>query len=139
MDRSEPREASSRLRPAVRVLVTLALAIFGVFYLLLTQGSASIVGDCDNLVCGQLIQAVLAGLGTIALFLAAYKVLRGRPGAAKAVFLGTLPLFALHIVFVINDPNESIFFPLSTAPPPMIAGAILSLRGRRRSSDTRRI
>lgn len=37
----------------------------------------------------------------------------------------TDPLLILHVVLVMTDPNESIFFPLSTTPPPAISGAVL--------------
>ena len=110
---------------ASRWALTLALVVFGVFYLMLAMGGASFVHECQTIVCGQLHQAVFAAVGALALFVGAYLLLEGKSSATKVIFLGTLPILVVHVILVMTDPNEAIFFPLSTTPPPLIEGARL--------------
>lgn len=115
-----------------RVALALGFVAFGVFYMMLAMGGASFVHECETLVCGQLHQAVFATIGALALFVSAYRLLGGMPSAAAIVFFGTLPILVVHTLLVITDPDEAIFFPLSTTPPPLIAGAVLVYRAMRR-------
>ena len=119
-----------------RLALVLALAVFGVFYLMLATGGASFIHECQTLVCGQLHQAVFAAIGALALLVGAYLVFEGRSSAAEVVFFGTLPILVVHVLLVITDPNEAIFFPLSTTPPPLIAGArlVYEVASRKRSA-----
>lgn len=103
----------------------LALAIFGVFYMMLAMGGASFIHECQTLVCGQLHQAVFATVGALALFVGAYRLFERKSSASEIVFFGTLPILVVHVLLVITDPNEAVFFPLSTTPPPLISGAVL--------------
>jgi hypothetical protein len=113
-------------RPSLgRWVLILALVAFGVFYMMLAMGGASYVHECQTVVCGQLHQAVFAAIGALALFVGAHRVFEGKSSAAKIVFLGTVPILVVHVILVMTDPNEAIFFPLSTTPPPLISGAQL--------------
>ena len=113
-------------RPSLgRSALTLALVVFGVFYMMLAMGGASFVHECQTIVCGQLHQAVFAAIGALALFVGAYRFFEGKSSAAKIVFFGTVPILVVHVILVVTDPNEAIFFPLSTTPPPLISGARL--------------
>ena len=108
---------------------------------MLAAGASSLIDECDAFVCGQLHQAVFAAIGGVALFVTAGRVFTRASGPATIAFLGTLPILVVHIILVMVDPNESIFFPLSTAPPPAIAGALLLIgaaRSRRRASAAAR-
>lgn len=108
-----------------RVAILLGLLAFGVFYLALTMGAASFIHGCRTPVCGQLHQAVFAGVAALAVLGAALRVLGGRSSAARITFVGTVPILVVHIVLVVTDPNESMFFPLSTTPLPAMSGAVL--------------
>ncbi|MDQ3963189.1 MAG: hypothetical protein M3277_04640 [Actinomycetota bacterium] len=101
------------------------------------MGAASFVHECQTVVCGQLHQAVFAAIGALASFVGGYLLFEGKSSAAKIVFFGTVPILVVHVVLVMTDPNEAIFFPLSTTPPPLISGAVLVYRAanRRRSAD----
>ncbi|CAN5492028.1 hypothetical protein BH20ACT23_BH20ACT23_26260 [soil metagenome] len=114
-----------------RAALVLVIVVFGFFYLMIASGGASFIHECNTFLCGQLHQAIFAGIGTLALFVAAYRVY-SRESAAKVAFFGTLPILVVHVVLVMSDPNESIFFPLSTAPPPVVSGASLLLRRLKR-------
>ncbi len=116
-----------------RVAILLGLLAFGVFYLMLAVGAASFIHECNTVLCGQLHQAVFAAVGALALLVAAYRIFRGQSSAAKITFFGTVPILIVHIALVITDPNESMFFPLSTTPLPAVSGALLLYRsaGRR--------
>lgn len=120
-------------RPSfVRTALILALVVFGVFYMMLAMGGASFVHECQTVVCGQLHQAVFAALGALALFVGAYRLFEGKSSVAKVVFFGTVPILVVHIILVMTDPNEAIFFPVSTTPPPLISGALLVYRAMSR-------
>ena len=108
-----------------RLALFLALTVFGVFYMMLAMGGASFIHECQTLVCGQLHQAVFAAIGALALFVGAYRLFEGKSLTAAIVLVGTLPILVVHVLLVITDPNEAVFFPLSTTPPPLISGAIL--------------
>lgn len=114
-----------RRRSLSRLALILALAIFGVFYMMLAMGGASFIHECQTLVCGQLHQAVFATVGALALFVGAYRLFERKSSASEIVFFGTLPILVVHVLLVITDPNEAVFFPLSTTPPPLISGAVL--------------
>lgn len=116
-----------------RLALILGLAVFGVFYMMLVMGGASFIHECQTLVCGQLHQAVFAAIGALALFVGAYRLFEGKSWAAEVVFFGTLPILVVHVLLVITDPNEAIFFPLSTTPPPLISGAVLLNRAMSRT------
>ncbi len=125
-DQDPISSADAVARPSLgRSALTLVLAVFGVFYMMLAMGGASFVHECQTVVCGQLHQAVFAAIGALALFVGAYRVFEGKSSAAKIVFLGTVPILVVHVILVMTDPNEAIFFPLSTTPPPLISGAQL--------------
>ncbi len=123
---------SARLSPG-RIVLILGLVFFGVFYMMLAMGGASFVHECETLVCGQLHQAVFAAIGALALLAAAYRIFVGGSSAASIVFFGTTPILIVHIILVVTDPNEAIFFPLSTAPPPLISGATLLFNAANRT------
>lgn len=106
-------------------MVALGLVVFGVFYMMLAMGGASFVHECETVTCGQLHQAVFAAIGALALFLAAYRLIAGESSTASIVFFGTMPILIVHVILVATDPNESIFFPLSTTPPPLVSGVLL--------------
>ncbi len=106
----------------------LTMAAFGVFYLMIATGGASFIHECNNLVCGQLHQAIFAAVGAIGLFVAVYRFVQGKPAVAEVVFVATLPILIVHVLLVITDPNEAIFFPLSTTPPPLVSGLVLLMR-----------
>ena len=108
-----------------QVVAAFVLVVFAVFALMLTMGAASFVNECRGVQCGQLHQAVFAGLAAGASLFAASRLVSGRPSVAAITFFGTLPLLVVHVVLVVSDPDESIFFPLSTAPVPTVAGALL--------------
>lgn len=127
-DPVDPVAHHPRTGVIARVSLALAAGAFGIFYLMLAFGAASFIHECNGLLCGQLHQAVFAGIAGAALFVAAYRVLSRMPSAAAIAFYGTLPILIVHVILVLTDPNESIFFPLSTTPPPVISGAILFLR-----------
>ncbi len=118
--------------------MALALTVFAVFSLMLTLGAASFVNECRGIQCGQLHQAVFAGLAAGASLLAASRLFTGGPSAAAITFFGTLPLLVVHVVLVMSDPNESTFFPLSTAPVPAVAGGLLLYGCARRRTVARR-
>ncbi len=121
-------------RPSLmRWVLILALVAFGGFYMMLATGGASFVHECQTVVCGQLHQAVFAAIGALALFAGAYRVFEGGSSAAKIVFFGTVPILVVHIILVLTDPNEAIFFPLSTTPPPLLSGALLLHRATNRN------
>ena len=129
--------ARSRLHVVSRWALLLALVVFGCFYLMLAAGASSFVHECDAFVCAQLQQAVFAAIGGVALFVTASRIFTRASSAAAIAFFGTLPILVVHIILVIEDPNESLYFPLSAAPPPAIAGALLLIdvvRRRRRSA-----
>lgn len=111
-----------------RAVLLLGLAAYAVFFLMLTMGAVSFVAECDAFLCAQLHQAVFAGVGALAALTAFYRGVTRQSGATVIAFLGTLPILIVHIVLVMEDPNEAIFFPLSTIPPPAIAGALLLVR-----------
>ncbi len=110
-----------------QLALILALVVFGVFYMMLAMGGASFVHECQTVVCGQLHQAIFAAVGALALFVGAYRLLEGK-SSAQIIFLGTVPILIVHVVLVMTDPNEAIFFPLSTTPPPLISGLRLLYR-----------
>ena len=115
--------AGPGVRPSLsRAGVALGLVAFGIFYMMLAMGGASFIHECSTLACGQLHQAVFAAIGALALLVGAYRLLEGKPSVAKIVLFGTLPILVVHVVLVMTDPNEAIFFPLSTTPPPLISG-----------------
>lgn len=99
---------------------------------MLGVGASGFIHECDTLLCGQLHQAVFAAVGALALLVATYRIFTGQSSAAKITFFGTVPILIVHIALVITDPNESMFFPLSTTPPPAISGALLLYRAARR-------
>ncbi|MFN2526268.1 MAG: hypothetical protein ABR505_08390 [Actinomycetota bacterium] len=119
---------SSPLRVVARAALLLIIVVFGFFYLMLAAGGASFIHECDTLLCGQLHQAIFAAIGGVSLFIAAYRAYSREPSAAKIAFFGTLPILVVHVVLVIADPNESIFFPISTTPPPVVSGVLLLFR-----------
>ena len=119
----------------LRSVLILVLVVFGFFYMMLAMGGASFIHECGTLVCGQLHQAVFAAIGALALFVGAYRVFEGKPWA-EIVFLGSLPILVVHVLLVITDPDEAVFFPLSTTPPPLISGAVLLTRAMTRKRNT---
>lgn len=127
-----------RAASVVRGLAVLGLMVFAAFCLMLAVGAASFVNECRGIACGQLHQAVFAVLAAIASAVAASRVVAGRPAAA-IVLVGTLPLLVVHIALVATDPNESTFFPLSTAPPPAIAALALLAAFVRRGARVRTV
>ena len=131
-DQPVPAAPRSRLLVVARAALLLGLVVFGCFDLMLAAGAASFVSECDAFFCAQLHQAVFAAIGGVALFVTASRVFTGAPSAATIAFLGTLPILVVHIILVMEDPNESIFFPLSTTPPPTVAGAFLLAGALRR-------
>lgn len=108
-----------------RTILLLGLLVYAAFYLMLTMGAASFVHECETFLCGQLHQAVFAGVAAVAVVTAAYRSVIRQSGAVVIVFLGTLPILIVHILLVMSDPNEAIFFPLSTTPPTAVSGALL--------------
>jgi peptidoglycan/LPS O-acetylase OafA/YrhL len=66
-------------------------------------------------------QGALAFVAAGALALGSYRVFRGQPAAA-VVFLGTVPLFLLHIPVTILDRSESPIFLIASAVVPALAG-----------------
>lgn len=70
-------------------------------------------------------QAVFAALAAAASLLAASRVQGRRNSVGAITFFGTLPLLVVHVVLVVSDPDESMFFPWSTARVPAVAGALL--------------
>lgn len=134
-DSPEGNPARRRLSPG-RAMVALGMVVFGVFYSMLSVGAASFVHECNTLVCGQLHQALFAAVGALALGVGAYRLLMGRSSAASIVFFGTLPILIVHLFLVATDPNESVFFPLGSAPPPLLAGVVLMF-GLRRDARNR--
>jgi hypothetical protein len=126
----EDAPVASPVYRVARVALLVASAAFGVFYLMIAAGGASFVHECNNLACAQLHQAVFAAVAGLALFAAAYLESSGSRSALAVAFLGTLPILIVHVVLVIVDPNESIFFPLSSAPAPIVSGALLLFRVR---------
>lgn len=108
-----------------RALGIVGCSVFGVFYLMLAMGGASFVNECNTFFCGQLHQAVFSAMAALAVFVAAYRTLVGRSSAALIAFLGTLPILVVHTILVLTDPNEGIFFPLSSTPVPAISGLVL--------------
>jgi hypothetical protein len=131
-ERDAVAPSRSRLLAVARAAILLGLVALGLFYLMLAMGGASFIHECNTFLCGQLHQAVFAAIGAVALFIAAYRIFIREPSAAKIAFFGTLPILIVHIILVITDPNESIFFPLSTFPPPAISGALLLYSAARR-------
>lgn len=129
-ERDVVKPSASRLRLVWRASVLLVALAVGFFYLMIAAGAASFIQECDGLVCAQLHQALFAAIGAVALFVAAFRILDGSPSAAKIAFFGTIPLLVVHVILVIEDPNESMFFPLSTAPPPVFSAAALLLQRR---------
>ena len=113
------------IRAAGRVLVLLACVVFAIFYLMLALGGASLVGECDSIWCGQLHQATFAAVGAASLFVGAARFFLSKSGWSTILLVGTLPILIVHIILVIEDPNEALFFPISTIPPPVISGAVL--------------
>lgn len=113
-----------------RAALILALVAFGVFYMMLVMGGVSFIDECQTVACGQLHQAAFAAVGSLALFIGAYRLSEGK-SIAQLVFFGTLPILIVHVVLVTTDPNEAIFFPLSTTPPPLISGVQLLYRAAR--------
>ena len=99
--------------------------VFGFFYLMLAMGGAGFIDECRTLVCGQLHQALFAAIGALALFVGAYRLLMGGSATAEIVFLGTVPILVVHVILVMTDPKEALFFRLSTTPPPAFSGALL--------------
>lgn len=92
--------SGARGRPSFgRFALALALVAFGVFYMMLATGGASFVHECQTLVCGQLHQAVFAAVGAVASFVGAYRLFEGKSSAAKIVFLGTLPILVVHVIW----------------------------------------
>ena len=124
----------SRLHAVGRTFLLLGLAVFGVFYLMIAVGGASFVNECTNAICAQLQQAVFAAIAGLALFVAAYRLSEGKSSGWLVAFLGTLPIFVVHVILVIEDPNESVFFPLSSVPAPLLAGSVLLVYRLRRGS-----
>lgn len=66
------------------------------------------------------IQGVLALVATGALGLGTYRISR-RQKASAIVFLGTVPLFLLHIPYTVLDPGEMPFL-IGSAVVPALAG-----------------
>ena len=124
----------SRLRAVGRIALLLGFAVFGVFYLMIAGGGASFVHECTNVVCAQLHQAIFAAIAGVALFVAAYLLSERRASAWLVAFIGTLPILVVHAILVMTDPNESVFFPLSSLPAPTIAGSVLLVRRGRRTT-----
>ncbi len=125
---------SSRLHAVGRAFLLLGLAVFGIFYLMIAAGGASFVNECTNVICAQLQQAVFAGIAGGALFVAAHRLSEGKSSGWLVAFLGTLPILVVHVVLVIEDPNESVFFPLTSVPAPLLAGSVLLASRLRRGS-----
>lgn len=107
-----------------RILLLLVLVVFATFNLMLAIGAASIVDDCVSVACGQAAQSLLAFLAAGALGAASYRLFRREP-FAKALLLGTSPLLVVHVVVTILDPNESLFFLITSAPVPLASGITL--------------
>ena len=125
----DPHSTTGRGRRSLgRLVLVLALVVLGIFYMMLAVGGASFIHECHSLMCGQLHQAVFAAIGALALFVSAYRLAESKSAAVEILFFGTLPILVVHILLVASDPNESIFFPLSTTPPPLISGAVLATR-----------
>lgn len=95
---------------------------------MIAMGGASFVRECNAVLCAQLHQAIFAAIAGGAMFATAYGLVDRRTWAAKVALLGTLPILVLHVVLVLSDPNESIFVPLSSAPVPASAAAVLVLQ-----------
>lgn len=108
-----------------RVAIVLTLLAYCAFYLMLTMGAATFIHECRTPLCGQLHQAVFAGVAALVVFGAAYRFLVGQSSTTKLTFFGTVPILVVHVLLVITDPNESMFFPLSTMPLPAVSGALL--------------
>ena len=129
-ERSEgagPATPTPRVLNLSRTILLLGLLVYGAFYLMLTMGAASFIHECETFLCGQLHQAVFAAVGALGVFVAFYRGATRRSGAVVIAFLATLPILIVHILLVMSDPNEAIFFPLSTTPPPAVSGALLLL------------
>ena len=123
----------SRLRIVGHAALLLGFGAFGVFYLMIAAGGASFVHECSNVICAQLHQAMFAAIAGAALFIAAYHLWVGKWSAWRIAFVGTLPILVVHVILVMEDPNESMFFPLSSLPVPVLAGSVLLVhRARRR-------
>ena len=127
-ERSEgagPATPTPRILTLGRIILLLGLLVYAAFYLMLTMGAASFIHGCETFLCGQLHQAIFAAAGALAVVVAFYRSVTGQSGALAIAFIGTLPILIVHIMLVMSDPNEAIFFPLSTTPPPAVAGALL--------------
>lgn len=115
----------SPLNGVARGAIVLGLLVFGGFCLMLAMGAASFIHECSSVACGQLHQAMFSAVAAFAVLLAAYRVSTRQPHAALITFVGTVPILVVHVVLVATDPNESMFFPLSTTPVPAVAAALL--------------
>lgn len=119
-----------------RVSVAVAVALWALLSFAVAAGAFSLVGQCQieawppgSGLCGQLLQGLLAALAGLALAVGAVQILRARP-ALTTIFLGTLPLLVAHLWFWLVDPNESAFFPLMAAPPPLLTLLVAAVRRR---------
>lgn len=110
-----------------RILLLLVLVIFAAFNLMLAIGAASLIDDCVNVACSQAAQSLLASLAVGALGVAFYRLVRRLP-IAKVLLIGTSPLFLLHVVVTILDPNESLYFVFTSALVPLASGIFLLTR-----------
>lgn len=124
---------SSRRHVVGRALLLLGFAVFGVFNLTIAAGAASFVHECTNVICAQLHQTVFAALAGVVLFVAAFHLAVGKSSVWTVAFVGTLPILIVHVILVMEDPNESMFFPLSSLPAPLIAGSVLLVHRPRRA------
>lgn len=119
------------IRLMARVAVLVGIAFFCILNLAIASGATNFVHECESLICGQLHQAVFAAIGGGSLFVAGHLVWTGKSSAAARVaFWGTFPILIVHVILVITDPHEWIFFPLSSTPPPVVSGLLLLTRRR---------
>lgn len=107
-----------------RIVLLMVLVVFAVFNLMLAIGAASIVDDCARVACGQAAQSLLAFLAAGTLGVACYRLVR-RQLIRKVLLLGTSPLFLLHVGVTILDPNERLFFMITSALVPVASGITL--------------
>lgn len=122
----------SKTKAIGRILLLLLLVVFAAFNLMLAIGAASLLDDCVSVACIQAAQSLLAFLAVGAIGVACYRLIRWQP-ISKLLLLGTSPLFVLHVVVTILDPNESIFFVITSAFVPA-ASAITLLTHRLRKT-----
>lgn len=113
----------------LRMITVVAIIVFGLFYLILALASAAfLMFECESLMCLQLPESLLSGVGAMSLFVAAHRFAKRHSSVSLVVLVGTLPVFVLHVVTFFADLDESVVLLVTTAPPPATSGAALLYR-----------